>query len=180
MKKIVFSSIILSIIAIGCRDGINRNRPAITRNPTTPLSSIRLRATNKGNVKSINFAVQLHGGANESLLDYRGPVTLTGSIHTDSAIPCLNSAHSFRCPAELSGVGNIRVNQCRIASSTFNMLIVLKRGEHLRQAATIDSIQIYPDHQCWFYRRNRGRLPHRGGYPHRGGHPHNLYPYNYR
>ena len=174
MRNILFLILnLLTFVLSGCGDKLNRNGPAITNNPAHNRSVIRISARDKGNVTSIQFNVRLPAQTQKSLIDYRGAATITGSIHAN-AIPCLSSAHHFNCPVELTGVGNIRVHSCRIGQYSFNMMIALKRGQHLRETYSVDSITLNPlDLSCY-----RGNYPYgRGtrGYPGTGYPPRPVY-----
>ncbi len=119
-----------------------------TNNLLNTRHSVKLRATDKGSIKVIDFLVVLPNNQKVSLLDYNGPADLKGAIQTSNNIPCLSGrSFNFNCPAQLS-VGNI-TSTCTIGNQQIRMRIALFRGTGLKNPYDILSVLLFPNSGCY-------------------------------
>ena len=143
MKYIIIINL-TALFLIGCGTD-NSNKKKLATSPTSATAApaapaavvVRLKAQNMGNVQYIDFGVRLPSGTKKNLLDYNGKAKLVGTIQT--TFPCASTKKTFTCDAQL-GVGNINASSCSVGGHTISMLIVLTRGDEVKETYNILSI----------------------------------------
>ena len=145
--KLIFIILTLSLLS-GCAKKPGQSTAGTVTTPTTPTRpSVHLRASNMGNISSIDFYVYLPAGTDKNLLDYNGQATIQGSLQS-STFPCIKSLTSFNCQARLS-VGNINASNCSIGGHPISLQIVLLRGQKTQESYSISSIIAQAGMSCF-------------------------------
>ena len=150
MKR-VFIPVILFLgltTLVGCgKPPAKTGGTATTPAPQPVLPTVHLRASDKGNISQMDVQVILPAGTTKNLLDYNGQATLKGTL-SSSTLPCLQGVKSFNCKVQLS-VGNIRAQNCSVGGQPISMLIVLLRGQKIKESYSIISIQANAGMSCF-------------------------------
>lgn len=153
MKNINLLTAILTtgFLLSGCGDSSSNTR----RTVTTPgyqknysSKTVRLKATDKGNISYIDFSVVLPSNTKESLLHYNGEATIKGTIES-TTFPCLKGRKSFSCKARLS-VGTITAGNCSISNYSISLEIIVLPRKELKQTYIVDSIRSNASQNCYF------------------------------
>ena len=140
-KKQKYINLIVFILATGFLSGCgDSSGDRVATDPTdhTPhKEKVYLKESfTGGHVSSIDFQVLLPSGTKQSLLEYNGQVSITGSIQMTP--PCVKGSHSFNCQAQLSSRSiNLQNNNCSISQGVQLWRIDIGSAQELKTTYSV-------------------------------------------